>query len=238
MNESTLGLLLATAASIGFLHTLAGPDHYVPFVAMSRAGGWSLPKTVVITVACGIGHVLGSVVLGMVGIAAGLALSGLEWFEGLRGNLAGWLLLGFGLAYLAWGLRAAIRNRPHSHWHTHANGTTHRHRHVHADAHAHVHADAEKARPLTPWILFTIFVFGPCEPLIPLLMYPAAKTNLLGLTLVTLVFAVATVGTMTVIVIGGTLGLTKVSFSWLQRYTHALAGLAIAVCGGAVLVGL
>ena len=41
--ESTL--LLWTAASIGFVHTLLGPDHYLPFVAMSRAGGWSARKT-------------------------------------------------------------------------------------------------------------------------------------------------------------------------------------------------
>jgi len=27
------------------------------------------------------------------------------------------------------------------------------------------------------WALFLIFVFGPCEPLIPLIMYPAAKLN-------------------------------------------------------------
>ena len=31
-----LGLLLLTAASIGFIHTLLGPDHYLPFVAMWR----------------------------------------------------------------------------------------------------------------------------------------------------------------------------------------------------------
>ena len=37
--------LAATAAMIGVVHTLTGPDHYVPFVAMSRVGGWSLLRT-------------------------------------------------------------------------------------------------------------------------------------------------------------------------------------------------
>ena len=32
-----LGLLILTAASIGCIHTLLGPDHYVPFVAMGAA---------------------------------------------------------------------------------------------------------------------------------------------------------------------------------------------------------
>lgn len=49
-------LLAASAAGIGFVHTLLGPDHYIPFVAMSRAGGWSLRKTALITSLCGLGR--------------------------------------------------------------------------------------------------------------------------------------------------------------------------------------
>jgi nickel/cobalt exporter len=237
VEETTLEVLLVTAAGIGFLHTVAGPDHYVPFVAMSRAGRWSLPKTLVITVACGIGHVLSSVVLGLIGIAAGLAVARLTWFEGVRGSVAGWLLLGFGLAYMVWGIHRAVRNRPHTHWHTHADGIAHHHSHVHSDAHAHVHPDQAKARSLTPWILFTIFVFGPCEPLIPLVMYPAARQSWWGVALVTLIFGVITIGTMTAIVLTSSLGLARISLTRLERYTHALAGLAIAACGGAVLAG-
>jgi hypothetical protein len=99
-----LAILLATAASIGFVHTLIGPDHYIPFIAMARAGRWSLGRTMGVTFVCGVGHVVGSVALGALGIALGWAVGGLEWFEGVRGNLAGWLLLGFGLAYTCGGL--------------------------------------------------------------------------------------------------------------------------------------
>ena len=167
MQEASLPLLVGTAASLGFIHTITGPDHYVPFLAMSRVGRWSLPKTVAVTLACGVGHVMSSVLLGTLGVAAGLAVGGLEWFEGMRGGLAGWLLLGFGLAYLVWGLHRAIRNKAHSHLHLHPDGTSHEHLHGHAGNHAHLHADEQRAGSMTPWILFTIFVFGPCEPLIP-----------------------------------------------------------------------
>ncbi len=34
--ETNLSLLAGTALTIGTLHTLAGPDHYLPFVAMSK----------------------------------------------------------------------------------------------------------------------------------------------------------------------------------------------------------
>lgn len=238
MDTTTLTALVGFAAVLGFSHTLMGPDHYLPFVAMSRIGRWSLPKTVVITLACGVGHVVGSVILGVLGIALGAAVGKLEWFEGIRGNVAGWLLLGFGLAYTVWGIHRAIRNRPHTHRHVHADGIAHAHRHGHVEDHAHVHADDQKAVSMTPWILFTIFIFGPCEPLIPLLMYPAAKLSLWGVGLVALVFGVVTIATMTGIVVVAYLGLTKAAFFRLERYGHVAAGLVVTACGAAIKLGL
>lgn len=233
-----LDALLLLAAFVGSVHTLAGPDHYVPFIAMSRAGRWSLGKTVAITVACGIGHVAGSIVLGLLGIALGWAVGGLEWFEGIRGSVAGWLLLGFGLAYTAWGVHRAIRNRPHTHWHAHSDGIVHTHEHGHQAEHAHAHVDPSNPRSMTPWVLFTIFVFGPCEPLIPILMYPAAMKSVSGLLLVTAVFTTTTILTMTVIVSLAHLGLARLRSAVLERYSHALAGGAIALCGAAIQFGL
>ena len=238
MDEATLHTLLATAAFLGFFHTVTGPDHFVPFIAMARVGQWSLPRTTLITVACGVGHVLSSIILGFLGIALGLALSGLTWFEGARGDVAGWLLLGFGLAYCVWGTVRAIRNRPHSHVHAHGNGTIHVHEHKHQTEHLHVHKDPEQPASMTPWILFAIFVFGPCEPLIPVLMYPAATLSIGGVLAVAMVFGVATIGTMLSIVIAAHLGLSGFSLPWLERYSHALAGGAIALCGLAVKLGL
>ena len=49
-------VLCGTAAAIAFLHTLAGPDHYLPFVAMSKARDWTVRKTLLITFLCGIGE--------------------------------------------------------------------------------------------------------------------------------------------------------------------------------------
>ena len=40
-----LMVLLVTAAFIGFLHTLLGPDHYLPFIVMGKAKKWSMLKT-------------------------------------------------------------------------------------------------------------------------------------------------------------------------------------------------
>ncbi len=112
-------ILAITTASIGFIHTLIGPDHYVPFIMMAWARKWSLLKTTVITFLCGIGHVASSVVLGLAGVALGIAVGKLEMFESFRGNIAAWLLIAFGLVYFVWGLHRAYLNKPHTHSHLH-----------------------------------------------------------------------------------------------------------------------
>jgi nickel/cobalt transporter (NicO) family protein len=236
MVSRELWLLMVTAASVGTLHTLFGPDHYIPFIAMAKARHWPLAKTGLITVICGMGHVLSSMVLGLIGIALGLAVSHVTSAESWRGNLAGWLMTAFGLAYLVWGLHRAIRNRPHTHHHLH-EADEHTHEHAHSGEHGHVHEQPGKAN-ITPWILFTIFVLGPCEPLIPILMYPAAAKSVWGMALVTAVFALATIATMLSVVLLSTFGLSFVSMQRLQRYNHALAGGAIFACGVAINLGL
>ena len=226
-------ILTVTAASIGFFHTLFGPDHYLPFIVIAKAKKWSLIKTTFITTLCGIGHIGSSVLLGIVGIALGIAVTKLEALESFRGNLAAWGLIAFGLMYFAWGLRRALRNRPHKHPHFHQDGDNHVHEHIHTEEHVHVHS-SEGAINITPWILFTIFVFGPCEPLIPILMYPAAKSSLSGLILVTSVFGGVTIMTMLGIVLISSLGINILPMERLERYNHALAGATIFLCGIAI----
>ncbi|MFH1868200.1 MAG: sulfite exporter TauE/SafE family protein [Candidatus Omnitrophota bacterium] len=232
MSKELIALYI-TAASIGFLHTLFGPDHYLPFIVMSRARNWSLKKTSLITFLCGIGHVMSSVVLGIIGIIVGVGVMRLEAFEGFRGNLAAWALIGFGLAYFAWGIRQAIRNRPHKHIHIHDNEADHSHTHAHKEVHAHVH-DIKDKKTITPWILFTIFVLGPCELLIPILMYPAAKSSIMGLVWVSLIFAAATISTMMGVVIAASFGINFIPLGRLERYGHAMAGATIFLCGMAI----
>jgi ABC-type nickel/cobalt efflux system permease component RcnA len=244
VHDPALNVLGATAATIAFFHTLFGPDHYLPFIAMARVGRWSLIRTLAITVACGTAHILGSAILGALGILLGLAVGSLQWLESIRGEVAAWLLLGFGLAYMVWGVRHARRKRPHTHWHGHADGSAHTHEHVHVGEHSQAHTRvfapdvAEPGKRLTPWVLFTVFVFGPCEPLIPLLMYPAAEGSWYSVVVVTLIFSVCTLGTMVAAVVAGYLGLSGLSLGRLRQYSHAAAGLTLFACGVAIRLSL
>jgi sulfite exporter TauE/SafE len=229
--STEISLLAASAAAIGFFHTLIGPDHYLPFIAMAKSGQWSMRKTALVTLLCGIGHVLGSVLLGLVGIGLGVAVSQLEGVEAARGELAAWLLISFGLVYMLWGLRQAWHNRPHRHTHAHADGLLHNHQHRHQHEHLHVH---ETGSASTPWVLFVIFVLGPCEPLIPLLMVPAAAGSWGGVLMVAGVFGAATVATMLAVVMLSVRGLQRLPLAGLQRYAHALAGAAVFASGAAI----
>ncbi|MDP6686047.1 MAG: hypothetical protein QGI05_03745, partial [Candidatus Omnitrophota bacterium] len=183
-------VLSFTTASIAFIHTLFGPDHYLPFMVMGKARNWSLKKTALVTVVCGFGHIIGSIILGFVGIGFGIGLMRLELIEGFRGNLAAWALIGFGFMYFVWGIRKIVRNKPHKHSHVHIDKDDHTHTHTHTDQHVHIHD--KRIGNMTPWVLFTIFVLGPCEPLIPLLMYPAAKNSLMALLMVVGIFGLVT----------------------------------------------
>lgn len=231
--SNDLMILVISAASIGFFHTLFGPDHYLPFIVMSKSGQWSLRKTTLVTFLCGLGHVLSSVILGTIGVIFGIAVTKLEAFESFRGNLAAWALITFGLIYFIWGVRKAIRNRPHEHLHSHGTGDEHHHPHQHHADHIHIHPEKE-SKKMTPWILFTIFVLGPCEPLIPILMYPAAQGNVGGLILVTAIFSIVTIATMMSIVLVSVFGINFLPLSRLERYTHALAGATIFLSGMAI----
>ncbi|MGB2765144.1 MAG: sulfite exporter TauE/SafE family protein [Candidatus Aminicenantaceae bacterium] len=228
--SSEILILTGTAAAIGLVHTVLGPDHYLPFIVISRARKWSFSKTMLISFFCGLGHVLSSVALGLIGIALGIAVFRLENVESFRGGAAAWLLIGFGFAYFIWGLHRAIRNRAHKHIHVHADGEEHEHLHAHEVEHSHVH-DEKKRASLTPWILFTIFVFGPCEPLIPLVMYPAMKQNIPGLILVTVAFGLTTIVTMLTIIAISSWGVSFIRLGRLERYAHALAGAMIFISG-------
>ncbi len=230
-----LYLLVATAASIGFVHTLLGPDHYVPFIVMARARGWSAWRTTWVTLACGLGHVGGAAALGLVGVAGGLGLQKIARIESFRGNLAAWALIAFGAIYAAWGLRRAYRGHVHIHRHAHADGASHVHAHAHDQAHAHVH-DEPASGSLTPWVLFTVFVLGPCEPMIPLVMYPAAGSHWLGVALVVLVFGAITIATMTAVVLLSLYGVSLIRLGRIERFSHALAGATILTTGCAILL--
>ncbi len=237
MNQELLYLVI-TAATLGFIHTLLGPDHYLPFIVLSKSNNWSMGKTIKITLLCGIGHVGSSIIIGVIGIVLGWSVSNIELFEGFRGDISAWLLIGFGLAYCIYGCRKVYKNKQHTHFHKHENGVVHIHTHKHHHSHTHLHIE-NSSNKISPWVLFVIFVFGPCEVLVPLLMYPASKNSTFSIILIALIFSLATILTMLSSVLLSVYSLQKISLKGLEKYSHIIAGASIAMCGmGIIFLGL
>jgi sulfite exporter TauE/SafE len=207
-------LLLLSAFTLGLIHTLMGPDHYIPFIVMARARNWSLSHTIIVTFFAGVGHVSSACALGFLGIFLGLTIAKLNLITSYSVSTAAWLFLLFGLLYLVWGIRYAARYQQKKHEHSHS------------------HSPIKKTwKQLTPWILFTIFILGPCEPLIPLMFYPALQGEILMVTFITLLFGLATIIAMLTMVIGAYAGIQRLKFPLLQRYGNAAAGMIIFLTG-------
>ncbi len=221
-----LYLLVVSAASLGFVHTLLGPDHYLPFIVLSKARKWSDRKTMWITFFSGIGHVGSSVIIGLIGIALGISLKKLQFIESFRGGLVGWLLFAFGIAYTIYGIYKYIRASHHHHLPRFLLPKKAQDlHHLPMDEHDH-----DNTR-LTPWLLFLIFVFGPCEVLIPLMMFPAYTDRTVGIVAVALAFGAATILTMMLTVYLGHKGTSLIRLRGMERYVHLAAGIIILFSG-------
>lgn len=195
--------LAASAVSVAFFHSLA-PDHWLPFVALAKGSRWPMRRLAWVTTLAGLGHVVSSLLLGLVGLWAGLAVHHMEGAEAWRGAVGVWLLIGFGVAYALWGLKHAQHHHPH----------------------ISVQEAVKRYATRRAWMLMAIMVFGPCEPLIPL-MFVASQHSLRVVWIVSLVFSLVTIG----MVVGQSClsyaGVRHFAAPWVERYAHALAGLVI-----------
>lgn len=199
--------LVALSAIVAASHVVLGPDHYVPFIGLGKAQKWSARKLFFIIFLGGILHVGSSFVIGSIGLLAGFTVARLESVEAWRASIAPLLLIGFGIAYAIWGLKRSGH-------------------------HAHAHLKNGSA---TVWMLMLVFVFGPCEPLIPI-MFLAAVYGLPEVILVTATFGVVTVASMLTVSFALYKGVSFLPSHKLEHHSHTIAGVVIALTGFAVIV--
>ncbi len=223
MTEAGLALVLTTIIT-AIVHTLI-PDHWLPFVLVSKAEGWSDRRTATLTALSGTLHVTLSIALGLalpiLGKGAQAAVEGV----GARLEAASaWLLIFFGIAYMLWFLFKG--------GHVHSFGI-----HPH-----HNPGDPEPPRTLglrlkdlSGYSLTFVVGFNPCILVIPCI-YGAAQISGLTLAAVTLSFAVSTVVSMVAVTMLGRRGTLRLTSPFLTRYGEALSGGLIALTGLALLL--
>ena len=223
MNREIL-VLAGTAAAMGLIHTVIGPDHYIPFIAMSRARRWSMAKTLVISFFAGLGHILSSVILGFVGLAFGIAVAKLENAESVRGRAAAWLLIAFGFVYFIWGLHRAIKNKPHTH--AHAPRATAKPTTISTAMRPNTATSMTvPAKPTSrPGSCSRSSSSGPASRLSPSSCIRPRSTISRGVVFVTARLRLTTILTMLTIIAACSWGISFVRLGKWERFSHAMAG--------------
>jgi len=219
-----IGLTLGLSLLHGVL-----PNHWLPFVAVGRAQGWSRGKTLSVLLLAGGGHVLATSVLGIAvwwlgdAVLKGLGHETLE-------RAAGALLAVLGVAFV---VRHALGKK---HSHTHALGSAVYHRdesgelHPEGEDHAHAHAPARMSDRAAMGTLFLALTLSPCEAVIISFMstwrfgYAYALVLAIGASLATVLAMIAA----TWITIAGR---ERLRFPWLDRNEMALTGVILIIIG-------
>ena len=185
------------------------------------------------TIICGCGHVWSSVLLGVGAAAVGWSLSTVNGLQGIRGGLAGWALVGFGLTYSIWGWWKLSKGKSHKHFELEEDGMMYVYEHNHR-----LPVMKRERHAVTPWVMFLIFLLGPCEPMIALLYFPAAQHSWAGMLLLVSIYTLCTLAAMVMMVVMGYYGLSFLKTAELEKYMHPLGGLTILICGvGMVFLG-
>ena len=199
----------ATGFAIAFLHA-ALPTHWLPFVLVGRAHGWGTRKILGVTGLAGGGHVLFTLILGMVLTGAGLAMQ--PHLGDLFPKAVAALLLGLGLFYLG---RQAFGGS-----------------HTHRDRTAKLGARSDTAAMVG---LVAILTFSPCEAFLPLYL-ANVDYGWGGFVALSLVLALGTCLAMLLFTGLCLAGADRFRLERLERYEAAVIGLVL--CGLGLFVAL
>jgi len=147
---------MCSVATVAFVRTLLGPDHYLPFVSMARSRGWSIANTVRITLLCGVGHIVGSIILRFIGVFIGSQLGSLGWVEDVIGSLAARVLFASDLVFLVWGGASCLQKQGYI-LTVIFIAVYHRHQHTLYESHTHDHTSKTADGSVGPWTIFVVF---------------------------------------------------------------------------------
>lgn len=202
MSSAFLLTLTATGFGVAALHA-ALPTHWLPFVVIGRARGWSRRRTLGAVALAGGGHILATTVLGI-----GLARFGWEINE--RFDAA----FHWAVAALLVGLGAWLAFRaPHGYGCDHCEGRK---------------LIPEPTDRAALWGLFLTLTLSPCELFLPVYL-TAAPYGWPGIAWLSAVLAVATLTgmiTLTWLTLRGAARLR-----WLDRLDHRVLGGLLALLG-------
>ena len=236
MPSPVLTTVAATGFTVAFLHA-AIPTHWLPFVLVSRARGWSHGKTLAVTVLAGIGHVALTSLLGLL----------IAWF-GFRLDesagrafpwIAGGLLLLFGVIY-AWrqwtGTGICHHHPPGGHHHADEHCGEERERsHWQEELEASPLASKQSGDWTAIGGLFVMLTLSPCEGFLPVYL-SGVQFGWRGFVVLSVILAVATLAAMTLFTWFALVGFARFRLKAFERYEAGLLAALFGVLGVLVIV--
>ncbi|MDQ6930039.1 MAG: hypothetical protein M3126_05170 [Candidatus Eremiobacteraeota bacterium] len=199
-------LLIGTVAAVGVLHTMV-PDHWLPISIYARSAGWSKRRTAYAAAGAGLGHTLSTLALGLVVWLGGVLAA--QRYGHLISALSSGALIAFGL----WILVAAVRE-------LRAN-TEHR--------------IDRGGRPSGGMSLMLILGSSPMVEGIPA-FFAAGRYGGGLLVVMSVVFAVTTIGTYVALCLASASGLALLRLGRFEPYGEALSGAIVAAIGSVFLL--
>lgn len=202
-------LLIVAVGVVGVLHTMV-PDHWVPITVIAKQRGWTTGETARAALGAGTGHVVSTLVLGLVLWVAGLAAAARfgRWIESI--SSAALITFGGWIAFSGW--RAMNHERAHKHAH----------------AHGHEHQHHEEGGRRTALVL--ILGSSPMVEGLPA-FFAAGKFGWPLVAAMSLVFAASTIITYVALCVASIVGMERLSLGPLEHFGEVLSGLFIVAVG-------
>jgi hypothetical protein len=228
VNSTSVPLLLAAAATVGFLHSIL-PDHWAPLAVVARTQRWSVVRVARISFLASVGHVVTSIAL-----AGLIALVGLQFrhsFESAQGHIVGAILVLTGVGFLVWGMSGSA-DHDHAHEHHHDGDGDHHH---------HDPAPIERHGTRVGRLAAIVGPFGaaasPDLTILPIAL--AASAVGVGAVLGALAFfTLATLATFVTLTVAATLAGYQIRGDWLESHGTVITAAVLIAVGIAVFAGL
>ena len=209
--QPVLVSLLGAGFATAFLHA-ALPTHWLPFVLVGRGQRWTLPQVLTAVTAAGLAHIVTTAAVGVLIVAAGLAMD--KWISGLLPWASAGLLFLFGAFYLG----RAILRAP-----------------IMAGGPSLALSEPTVSHAAAFWGLVAMMAVSPGEVLLPIYLSQATEGPLV-LAALTVAFAAGTVFGMSVFTVLARAGWSVLRLERWARYEGVILGLALILIGLLVVV--
>jgi len=183
------------------------PNHWIPFVALSKSEKWTNRTTLNITALAGLSHTLSTIIIGILVGFLGYKLSSSYSF--IVGVVAPILLIVIGIIYLILSLRA------NHHHHSHD---------------LNISKGNKKTKNAIISTLIISMFFSPCME-IEAYYFVASKNGWTGIISVSIIYTFVTVAGMLLFVWLGMKGVQRIKSDFLEHHEKTISGILLITLG-------